>query len=191
MGIRRSLLALLALAPVTVTAVSMSRPAYADPQQNTKTYLYDSSKFYLQSRATSISLKSLQNGLFVTEEERISNHPLRANRRAIGPWEKFRIVSAGGNPTHFAFQSVHNGLYVAEEEGISTHPLHANRRTIGPWEKFTITGNTPVLSCGTTITIRSVQNGLYVTQENNLPDHPLRANRPSVGSWERFQVYCN
>ncbi|GAA4695535.1 GH25 family lysozyme [Phytohabitans rumicis] len=126
-------------------------------------------------RAT--SLLATVNNRYVTAE-RAGAGPLIANRTAIGPWEQFDQLDAGGGLV--AFRSRINGRYVtAEDRGAS--PLIANRTAIGTWEKFQIITNTDGTS-----SLRATINNRYVTAEN-AGAAPLIANRTAIGRWEKFR----
>ena len=61
-----------------------------------------------------------------------SDGTANANRGAIGPWEKFTLVT---HPDGSVSLRSHHGKYlVAESDG----RLNANRSAIGPWEKFRV-----------------------------------------------------
>jgi hypothetical protein len=57
---------------------------------------------------------------------------LNANRTAIRAWERFSVISFGGNI--IALQTA-NGRYVVAEGG-GGGALNANRTAIGAWERF-------------------------------------------------------
>lgn len=81
--------------------------------------------------------------------ENAGSLPLIANRSAIGPWEEFQLVDAGGG--YVALRSRANNLYVVAENGGNS--LIANRAAIGPWERFQLVGGAAAASaCGPTPT---------------------------------------
>jgi GH25 family lysozyme M1 (1,4-beta-N-acetylmuramidase) len=123
------------------------------------------------------SLLATVNNRYVTAAN-AGTSPLVANRTAIGPWEQFDQIDAGGG--FVAFRARVNGRYVtAEKAGAS--PLIANRTAVGAWEKFRITTN-----ADGTISLLANANNRYVTAEN-AGAAALIANRAAIGSWEKFR----
>ena len=59
---------------------------------------------------------------------------MNANRYAIGPWEKFKLIKLPDNKIAL---KASNGQYVVAEGG-GGRELRANRNAIGPWEKFVL-----------------------------------------------------
>ncbi|MEV4558418.1 glycoside hydrolase family 71/99-like protein [Kitasatospora sp. NPDC049285] len=123
-----------------------------------------------------VSLRAVANNDYVTAENAGAS-PLIANRTAVGGWEQFDVVDAGGG--NIALRAKANGRYVcADNAGAS--PLIANRTAFGPWETFK-----PVTNANGTISLLAQVNGKYVTAENGGAS-PLVANRASIGAWEQF-----
>lgn len=128
------------------------------------------------AEGTPFGLLAHANGRYVTAED-AGRSPLIANRVAIGPWERFDQIDAGGG--YIALRSHANGLIVtAENAGAS--PLIANRRVIGAWEKFKV-----VVNADGSVSVRAFINGRYVAAENG-GGAALIANRTAIGPWERF-----
>ncbi|MGI5239018.1 GDSL-type esterase/lipase family protein [Dactylosporangium sp. CA-139066] len=128
--------------------------------------------------ATVISLRARVNGRYVTADNG-GAAPLIANRTAIGPWEQFDQIDAGGGT--IALRAHANGRYVCAENA-GAQPLIANRDAVGSWEKFQLIRNTDG-----SVSLRATVNGKYVTAENS-GNSPLIANRDAIGSWERFDL---
>ena len=126
--------------------------------------------------AAPVAFRARVNSRYVVAES-AGAKPLIANRTAIGLWEQFDVIDAGGG--FVALRSRANGKYVVAESA-GTQPLIANRTAIGPWEKFTIINN----SDGT-ISLRANANGRYVVAES-AGAKPLIANRTAIGLWEKF-----
>jgi hypothetical protein len=82
-----------------------------------------------------VSFQSISTSRYVAADYNLSPPQLIANRTAIGVWEKFKLLSQGGNV--FALQS-YNGAYVCADYSLPNFPLNANRTAIGPWEKFNL-----------------------------------------------------
>ena len=83
---------------------------------------------------TSVSLQAQANGKYVCADN-AGTSPLIANRTAVGSYETFTVVNAGGG--NVALQAQANGEYVcADNAGAS--PLIANRTAVGPWETFAV-----------------------------------------------------
>lgn len=110
------------------------------------------------------------------------NWPLAGNRTAVGSWEKFEVVDAGGGAV--AFKAVGNNKFVAAD-GFNNWRLMANRSTIGgSWEKFEWIDNPDA-----TFSLRALGNNKVIVSDRNLDpaNWPLEANRNSVGGdWEKF-----
>jgi GH25 family lysozyme M1 (1,4-beta-N-acetylmuramidase) len=123
-----------------------------------------------------LALRAHANDRFVTAEKG-GTQPLIANRTAIGTWEEFDQVDAGGG--YYALRAHANGRYVSAENA-GNSPLIANRTDIGDWERFTIATN----SDGS-ISLKAKANGRYVSADN-AGAWPLIANRTVRGTWEEF-----
>jgi len=127
---------------------------------------------------TSVSLQAQANGKYVCADD-AGTSPLIANRTAVGSYETFTVVDAGGG--NVALRAQANGEYVcADNAGAS--PLIANRTAIGSYETFT-----EVDAGGGNIGLRAQANGEYVCADN-AGTSPLIANRTAVGSYETFAV---
>ena len=59
---------------------------------------------------------------------------MMANRKNIGPWEKFKFLKLPNNKVAI---KAHNGQYVVAEGG-GGKEVNANRNNIGPWERFNL-----------------------------------------------------
>jgi hypothetical protein len=81
--------------------------------------------------AGTVSLKSSTTGKYVCAEK-AGAAPLALDRTAVGPWEKFTLVS---NTDGTVSLRAVNGMYVCADLN-ATAGLVANRTAIGPWEKF-------------------------------------------------------
>lgn len=132
-----------------------------------------------------ISLQSVGNGKYVAADRLLnSTHwPLAANRAAIGAWEEFEVIDAGGG--YIAFLSEGNGKYVAADKLLDkvNWRLAANRTGIGSWEKFEWVEN----SDGT-ISLLANGNGKYVSSDNTIKNQAdsLAANESANATWEKF-----
>lgn len=98
-----------------------------------------------------------------------------ADRRAIGPWEKFMLVSLTHN--NIAMSSW-QGYFSAENNG--GDQVHANRHAIGPWETHRLVHNPNG-------TVSFVSNGWILTAENGGGDGSFcNWNRRKIAEWEQF-----
>ncbi|WP_027345153.1 DUF7910 domain-containing protein [Hamadaea tsunoensis] len=130
------------------------------------------------SPTTVVSLRSRANNLYVTAEN-AGAAALIANRAAIGAWEQFDLLDAGGG--NVALRAHANNLIVtAENAGAS--PLIANRTTVGGWETFQLVRNS-----NGTVSLKALANNLYVCADNTGAS-PLIANRAAIGGWEQFDL---
>ncbi|MFC3503476.1 S8 family serine peptidase [Micromonospora krabiensis] len=121
--------------------------------------------------------RARSNGNFVMADG-AGSKPLVALGSALGTWEKYDIVDAGGGQV--AFRSKVNGKYVSAT-GAGTKPLVAEGPSISTWEKFQLINNTDG-----TVSLKALVNGKYVTAPNN--GAALTASRPSISTWEKFDV---
>jgi GH25 family lysozyme M1 (1,4-beta-N-acetylmuramidase) len=121
---------------------------------------------------TPFALYAHADGKYVTAES-AGTASLIANRTAIGPWERFDQLDAGGGL--IALRSHANGLYVSA----GASPLIASKTVIGTTEKFAV-----VVNADASVSLRA-SNGRYVTAEN-AGKSALIANRTAIGPWERF-----
>ena len=131
------------------------------------------------SPATSvIALRARANNLYVCADNAGAS-PLIANRTAIGAWEQFDVLDAGGG--NIALRAHANSQIVcADNAGASA--LIANRTAFGGWETFQLVHN-----ADGTVSLRSLANNNYVTAEN-AGASPLIANRTAIGLWESFDL---
>jgi glucose/arabinose dehydrogenase/PKD repeat protein len=123
-----------------------------------------------------LSLRSRANTRYVTAENG-GTSALIANRSAVGFWEKFDVVDAGGG--FVALRSLANGRFVTAEDA-GAGPLIANRAGVGAWEKFQLVNNPDG-----SVSLKANANGRYVTAEN-AGGSALVANRTAIGAWEQF-----
>ncbi|MFG2045122.1 ThuA domain-containing protein [Dactylosporangium sp. NPDC048998] len=127
---------------------------------------------------TVISLRARANSKYVTADNAGAS-PLIANRTAIGPWEQFDQIDAGGG--YIALRAHANNQYVcAENAGAAS--LIANRGAFGSWEKFQLIRNGDG-----SVSLKANANGKYVTAENG-GNSALIANRTAIGLWESFDL---
>ena len=125
-----------------------------------------------------VALRARANNLYVCADNAGAS-PLIANRTAIGAWEQFDVLDAGGGT--IALRAHANSQIVcADNAGAS--PLIANRTAVGGWETFQLVHN----SDGT-VSLRSLANNSYVTADN-AGASALIANRAAIGLWESFDL---
>ncbi|HEX4829868.1 MAG TPA: hypothetical protein VH478_02075 [Trebonia sp.] len=125
-----------------------------------------------------VSLRAMANSMIVTADNAGAS-ALIANRTAIGPWEQFDLLDAGGG--NVALRAHANNLIVtADNAGAS--PLIANRTSVGTWETFTLLHN-----ANGTVSLRAKANGMIVTADN-AGASALIANRTAIGGWEQFTL---
>ncbi len=124
-------------------------------------------------RTVNVSLQA-NNGLYVAAEGG-GGGVLNANRTGVGAWERFTVVSLGGDQVALRTS---NGKYLCANGGGGS-TLSADRTGIGAWETFT------VVSVGNGIALRT-SNGHYLCAEGG-GGRELVANRQTVGAWETFR----
>ena len=128
-----------------------------------------------------VSLRARADNRYVTAES-AGAAPLIANRAAIGGWEQFDVLDAGGG--NIALKAHANGLIVcADNAGASA--LIANRTAVGPWETFRLIQNP-----NGTVSLLAAVNNRYVTAEN-AGAAALIANRTAIGTWEQFDLVAD
>ncbi|MFD4530426.1 xylosidase [Streptomyces sp. NPDC058470] len=125
-----------------------------------------------------ITLRAKANDAYVTADD-AGAASLVANRTAVGPWEQFDVLDAGGG--NIALRSHANDNFVTAENA-GAKPLIANRTAIGSYETFQLITN----SSGTVSLLARI-NGMYVTADDAGAD-PLVANRTKIGNWEQFDI---
>ncbi|MFM0738684.1 lectin [Paraburkholderia xenovorans] len=130
--------------------------------------------------ATIISFQSRTNSRYVTAEN-AGSQPLIANRTAIGQWEQFDLVDAGGGA--IALRAHANGLYVTAANA-GAAPLIASSTSVGPSETFDLVVQP---NTGGAVALRAHANGQYVTA-TNAGQAALIAGAPQVGGWELFDM---
>ena len=125
-----------------------------------------------------VSLRARADDKYVTAES-AGAAPLIANRTAIGGWEQFDVLDAGGG--NIALKAHANGKIVCADNA-GAAPLIANRTAVGPWETFKLIQNS-----NGTVSLLSFVNNRYVTAEN-AGASSLIANRTAIGTWEQFDL---
>ncbi|MFI0719427.1 fascin domain-containing protein [Streptomyces sp. NPDC021224] len=125
-----------------------------------------------------ISLRAHANGDYVTAEDAGAS-PLIANRTAIGPWEQFDEIDAGGG--YIALRAHANNKYVTADNA-GAAPLLAKVDAVGTWEQFQLIHNGDG-----SVSLKARVNGDYVTAENG-GAAALIANRTAIGPWEEFDL---
>ncbi|HYC84337.1 MAG TPA: carbohydrate-binding protein, partial [Chryseosolibacter sp.] len=110
------------------------------------------------------------NNLYASGEN--GTTAMRCNRTAIGGWEQFTVVDAGGGKV--ALRSMNK--YVSSENGVAA--ITCNRTTIGEWEKFDW-----IVNADGKISLRG-NNGKYISSENGAA--AMTCTRASIGGWEAF-----
>ena len=127
---------------------------------------------------STIALRAIANGRYVVAANAGAS-ALVANRTAIGTWEQFAVVDAGGGA--IALRALINSRYVtAENAGAS--PLIANRTAVAWWETFN-----ELDAGGGNVALLARVNNRYVCADN-AGASPLIANRTAIGPWESFTV---
>lgn len=98
--------------------------------------------------------------------------PMRCNRTAIGGWEQFTVVDAGGGKVALRSQN----KYVSSENGAAA--ITCSRTSIGDWEKFDW-----IVNADGKISLRG-NNGRYISSENGTAN--MTCTRTAIGGWEAF-----
>ncbi|MFU8873390.1 S8 family serine peptidase [Micromonospora sp. SL4-19] len=129
----------------------------------------------VQPARSSYGLKARTNGKFVTAESG-GTKPLIARGTALGAWEKYDVVDAGGGLV--GLRAKINGKYVTAESA-GAKPLIARGTAIGAWEKFQIINNNDG-----TVSLKANANGRYVTAPS--ATSPLIASKTTIGTTEKF-----
>jgi hypothetical protein len=127
---------------------------------------------------STVALQSMQNLLYASAQSDTTN--LLAKVSAIGQWEQYDIVDAGGG--YVALKSHTNGNYVSADLGVSSSgPLRARSGSIGGWEKFQF-----VKQSNGYYAIKANANGNYVSARVDTTFAPLQASAGSANAWEMF-----
>jgi beta-glucosidase len=124
---------------------------------------------------TVVSLCAHANSRLVTAEN-AGAAALIANRDAIGPWEQFDQLDAGGGAV--ALRAHADNRYVTAAQGAS---LIADATSVGAQQTFRLVHNPD----GSVSLVAA--NGSYVCAEN-AGAAPLIANRAAIGPWEEFDL---
>src|SRR5262245_19585891 len=135
--------------------------------------------------AQQICVLRTANGRYVTAVDGggRTTDVIHTDATAVGPWEKFTLVSLGGN--QYALRTV-NGQYLTAVDGggRTTDVLHTDARAIGPWEKFT-----QVPLGGNQYAFQTV-NGQYLTAVDGgaRTADVIHADARAIGPWEKFTL---
>jgi hypothetical protein len=128
-----------------------------------------------------IWIRSSGTNRFVSaDQDRGAFAPLVADRTAVGAWEQFQVIDAGGG--FIALRSVGTGLFVSADQNRGAYaPLVADRASAGTWEHFTWTD----VAGG--FTLRGRVTGLFVCADQNRGAYaPLVSDRATASGWETF-----
>jgi hypothetical protein len=128
-----------------------------------------------------IWIRSSGTNRFVSaDQDRGAFAPLVADRTAVGGWEQFQVVDAGGG--FIALRSVGTGKFVSADLNRGAFaPLVADRAAAGTWEHFTWTDTAGGF------TLRGRVTGLFVCADQNRGTFaPLVSDRPAASTWETF-----
>lgn len=161
------------LALTLVAAVLVIVPSLIDPATNAQ-----AAAGAKQAATKTVALRAKVNGSYVAAES-AGNSPLVANRKAVGPWERFDLIQVSSS--EIALRAQINNRYVAAENA-GQSPLISNRTAIGSWETFRLIRN----SDGS-VSLRAKPNGKLVTVPQGA-NSPLIASRTTIGVRERFEV---
>ena len=129
---------------------------------------------------STIWLKSYANNNYVGAWLTEANSPLQARVTAVGDWQKFKIVDAGGG--YIGLQSYANNKYVGAWLSEANNPLQARVDTIEDWQKF----QWIQLENGY-IALQAYANGNYVSAWTDATNAPLQARVVDILDWEKFQ----
>ena len=112
------------------------------------------------------------NNLYVCSEN--GTQAMQCNRTAVGPWEQFTVVNAGGGKIAL----MNGGKYVSSENG--GQPITCNRVAIGAWEQFEW-----IVNANGSISLKG-NNGKYISSENGT--QAMTCNRTAIQGWEEFRI---
>jgi hypothetical protein len=139
------------------------------------THLFFEEKLYSKNilPGSVITLKGGKEGKFCADD---GESGVRCNRGAIGGWEKFTVVDAGGGKV--ALKGGQNGKYCADENHADPPRIVCNRDKIGGWEKFS------VMDKDGAVALRGGKNNKFCADEGD----KMNCNRDHVQGWETFTI---
>ena len=120
-----------------------------------------------------VSIRARTTNKYVTSVNGLT--PMLANRDNLGSWERFTMVSEGGNIVGFRGN---NGKYVSSEDG--NGPMNTNRDRLDIWERFTL------VSRGANVYALRGNNGKYVSHNNGTSYMTCTSN--SIGAGQEFII---
>ena len=123
-----------------------------------------------------IWLKANANNQYVSAWNDV-NRTLQARIGAVGTWERFQVVDAGGG--FVALKAMINNQY-ASAWNDPARTLQARIGAIGEWEKFQW-----IDAGGGFIALKANANGQYVAAWND-SNRTLQARTGAIGEWEKF-----
>jgi GH35 family endo-1,4-beta-xylanase len=112
------------------------------------------------------------NGRYVSSENGAPSG-ITCNRTAVGSWERFTVVDAGGGKIGLKGE---NGRYISSENGVEA--MRCDRTYIGTYEAFDW-----VIVNSNTVQLKG-NNSKFVCSENGAI--PLTCNRVIADIWENF-----
>ena len=124
-----------------------------------------------------VTIRSVQNGNYVSARQDRNNSPLNAQAGTSGAWEIFEAVAYGN---HVAFRA-NNEKYVSAILNDKYVPLRAVASKAQAWEHFKIyeyNGNHFI----------QTSNGRWLSARIDSQNSPLRGNADKKLGWERFTV---
>jgi len=134
------------------------------------------------------------NALTIVENGGLNdpNVPIQTDRRVVGPWEKFTVVSIDEGNRTFALKTCNGNFLTAVNGGglggpnDSSSPVHTDATLLGPWEELTL-----VQQSDGTYAICTT-SGYYLTATNGggwgeaANQYPIHTDASVLGGWETF-----
>ncbi len=128
-----------------------------------------------------ITLKSVQNGKYLSADANYSSTPLVANRSSAATWETFTVSSVTSDGW-VAFKAAANGKYLTANRDATNGPVQAIASKIQGWECFRI------YKKGNDYYIKAQANNKWLCVRIDTNNTPVQAYASAPSTWERIQI---
>lgn len=130
-----------------------------------------------------VTLKSVQNGMYLSADSNLSNTPATCNRSSASTssssWEVFTVkVTSDG----WAGFKAYNGKWLTARIDITNSPIRATADNLLSWECFRI------YQKGNDFYLKSQANNKWLCVRVDMSNAPVQAYASAASTWERFSI---
>ncbi len=126
-----------------------------------------------------ITLKSVENGKYLSADGNVSGTPARCNRTAAQTWETFTVkVTSDG----WCGLKAYNGKWLSARADTTNTPVRAQADALQSWECFRI------YKKGSDYYLKAQINSKWLCVRVDTSEAPLQAYAGNPSTWERFRI---